>query len=458
MKSIKKYILAGTVMVGAMLSTTAQNTATGYFLDDYTYRFQMNPAMGNSKGFVSMPALGNLNVAMNGTLHLKSVFYNVDGKTTTFLNPNIPASQVLNSLHDMNRLGGSVKLNILTVGFKGLGGYNTINLSARADFGTRLPKSIFSFLKEGVTNRAYEINGLGAFANAYAELSLGHSHKITDEIRVGANLKFLVGAGNVEARLKTANLLLGENDWSIVSDAEIQSSVKGLEYKTEVNDHTGHRYVNGVDVDNPGVNGYGMAIDLGATYTPAFLSDFTFSLAFLDLGFINWKNNVVASTNGQKYFNTDRYVFSADDNSENSFDNVKDRIRDDISALYELEDMGDKGSRTTPLGATMNVGVEYKLPVYKKLSFGLLNTTRMQSRYTWTDFRISANIAPVKCFDASVSASVGTFGTSFGWLANIHATGFNLFVGMDHTLGKLAKQGVPLSSNASVNFGLNFLF
>lgn len=29
---------------------------------------------------------------------------------------------------------------------------------------------------------------------------------------------------------------------------------------------------------------------------------------------------------------------------------------------------------------------------------------------------------------------------------------------MDHTIGTLAKQGVPLNSNGSVNFGLDFLF
>ena len=29
---------------------------------------------------------------------------------------------------------------------------------------------------------------------------------------------------------------------------------------------------------------------------------------------------------------------------------------------------------------------------------------------------------------------------------------------MDNTLGKLARQGIPLNSNASVNLGINFPF
>lgn len=127
-----------------------------------------------------------------------------------------------------------------------------------------------------------------------------------------------------------------------------------------------------------------------------------------------------------------------------------------ISLRYELDDMGDTGGKTRMLGATMNLGVEYTLPVYRKLTFGLLNTTRIQGEYTWTDFRLSANVAPVKCFDASVNMSAGTYGVGFGWLLNFHTKGFNMFLGMDRTLGKVTKQFVPLSSNGSVNIGINF--
>ena len=63
-----KYIAAAAAAAAA-LSAGAQNTYTGYFLDNYTYRFQMNPAMGNESNFVSMPVLGNLNIGMHGNIH-----------------------------------------------------------------------------------------------------------------------------------------------------------------------------------------------------------------------------------------------------------------------------------------------------------------------------------------------------------------------------------------------------
>ncbi len=457
MKLFNKFVTA-LGMAAMFTGVSAQNAQSGYFLDDYTYRYEMNPAFANSRSFVSMPALGNMNVDLSGSLHLKNVLFNSNGRTVTFLHPTISASEVLDGLKDMNRLNVSQKINIMSVGFKGIGGYNTITLSERSDIGLRLPKSIFSFLKSGIANESYHIDGMGAFANAYGELALNHSRNLIPGLRVGASVKFLLGVGNVSAKFNNATLELGQDDWSIVTNAEIEARIKNFKYKTKYSEDTKRDYVNDVDIDGFGINGFGVAFDLGAVYTLPMLPDLTVSAAILDLGFINWSNNVLASTNGNRKFNTDRYTFSADDKAENSFKNEGDRLKSDIMTLYQLDNMGDMGSTTTALGSTLNIGAEYKLPMYNKLSFGLLNTTRIQKNYGWTNFRLSANIAPCKVFDASINGALGTFGASFGWLANLHCSGFNLFLGMDHTPTKLAKQGVPLSSNMQFNFGMNFPF
>lgn len=458
MKTILRYILVAAAVIVPFMSQ-AQNTRSGYFVDDYTYRFQLNPAFGNSRGFVAMPALGNFNVGINGNLHVPDVIYNIDGRTTTFMNPGVDAAKFLGNISDVSKIRVNTKIDILSVGFKAFGGYNTINLNARADVGVNLPKSVFSLLKEGVSNKTYSIDDFAARAMAYAEFALGHSRDINKEWRVGATFKFLVGAGNVDARLHNADLTLGRDSWTVTTDAEIRSSLKGLTYKTDINDRTEHRYVSGADIDGAGVGGYGVAFDLGAVYKPAALRDWTFSLAVLDLGFISWSNNMLASTNGVKTFDTDAYVFNVDDDAPNSFENEWDRMGDKLSAVYELDDMGDRGSRTTALATTFNIGAEYTFPLYRRLSFGLLNTTRLNGAYSWTDFRLSANVAPVKCFDASVNVAAGTFGAGFGWLLNFHVPGFNMFLGMDHCFARIAKGiAIPMSSNASVNLGINFPF
>lgn len=446
------------IMGAASLNMAAQSTQTGYFLDDYTYRFQMNPAYGNPKGFVSMPGLGNLNVGMNGNLNLTDVLYNLNGKTTTFMNPGISTSEAMSKFDDVNKLSANTRIGIVSVGFNGFGGYNTVSVNARTNVNAHLPKSLFSLLKEGVRNDTYSIEDTRVQARAFGEIALGHSRDITKDLRVGATVKFLVGAGDVEARLDNARLVLGEDNWTIQSNADIRASVKGLTYDTDVNKDSGHRYVSGADVDGAGIGGFGVAFDLGAIYKAPFLDGLTISASLLDLGCIRWSNDMLASTQGVKTFETNKYTFNVDNDAPNSFKNEWKDMKGALTSLYELDDLGDQGGRTTGIGTTMNIGAEYTFPLYKKLSFGLLNTTRIQGDYGWTDFRLSANVAPVKCFDASVSVAAGTFGASFGWMANLHLTGFNLFLGMDRTPSKLAKQGIPLNSNAQFNLGLNFLF
>ena len=183
---------------------------------------------------------------------------------------------------------------------------------------------------------------MGAHADAYVELALGHSREVIDNLRVGATLKFLFGAGNLDANLDNAYLTLGEDNWTAVTNATIQANMKGLTYKHAYNETTGNEYVNGVEIDTPGLSGFGVALDLGAVYE---FKDWRFSAALLDVGFISWSNNYVASTNGNKTFELDKYIFNVDSNAENSFENELDVMTEDLMKLYELTDNGDMGPR-----------------------------------------------------------------------------------------------------------------
>lgn len=299
--------LAATVMAG-MGVCRAQSTQSGYFVDQYTYAYQMNPAFGNDRNFVSMPGLGNLNIAMRGNLQVRDVLYNIDGKTTTFLNPGVSAEEVLGNLSDHNKVGADIKVNILSGGFKAWGGYNTVSLSARANVGASIPKSIFSLLKEGVSNQTYDISDMRVNAYAYAELGLGHSRQITEQLRVGATLKFLIGGAALDARLKDARLDLGTDEWTITSDAEMRANMKGTTYKTKVNKNTGRRYVSGLDLGFDGLNGFGLGLDLGAVYR--LNEDWSFSASVLDIGFISWSDTQLATTDGPQTFTTDKYTFN----------------------------------------------------------------------------------------------------------------------------------------------------
>lgn len=454
-----KYGAAALLAAAAASGASAQNTYSGYFLDGYTYRYQMNPAMTDSTNFVAMPGLGNINVGMEGNLHLRSVLYNVDGKTVLFTNPGVSTDKVMDNIHSTNKLGVQTKIGLLAGGFKAWGGYNTVSINAVASAHASVPGAVFSMLKEGIANERYDISDIRARARGYAEVALGHSRDLgrwVPGLRAGATLKLLFGMAAFDAKFDKAELNLGRDGWTAVTNASIYTNLGNAKYKTKFDKRTGRDYVNGLDVSSVGMNGFGLGVDLGATYR--LNKDWEFSLAFLDLGFISYVGTVEASTNGDRTVETDKYIFNPNDEAENSFSNEWKRLRDSMLELYQLDNNGKVGSRTYGLNATINLGAEYTFPLYRNLKFGLMNTTWIAGPFTTTNFRLSANVAPVKVFSATANLAVGTYGASFGWMVNVHPKGFNLFLGMDHTPGKLAKQFVPLNSNVEVNFGINFPF
>ncbi len=455
MKSILRNTLIAAATAAAALPVCAQENYSGYFLENYVYRHELNPAFsGAEHGFVGFPGIGNLNFGLHGNLNLRDVLYNIDGNTVLFTNPGIGAEEALSKFSTDNKIEFGTRVHVINFGFSGLGGFNTVGINVVAAGNVSVPYSLFQLAKEGVANKAYELSGLQANAMAYGEIALNHSHNITalPGLRVGATVKFLIGAGNLEAKINRLTMHLGQDSWTAQSNAELYASVKNMTFKTKYSDTSRQDYVSGVDIDKFGIDGFGVGFDLGAQYR---WNDFNFSAALLDLGFINYADTHYATT-GDRTINTDAFYFTVGDSES---DRGWDAFREDVLKLVQLtSDNQNLGNRKRSLTSTLNVGVDYTFPLYRKLNFGLLSSTRFCGDFTRTQLRLSANVAPVKAFSASVNGVVDTFGVGFGWMINVHPKGFNLFLGMDQTFAKLAKQGVPLGSNAQVNFGINFPF
>lgn len=458
----KKLILVATLML-SVVAATAQSLNSAYFTNDYKYRHTMNPAFGNDQSYVSMPALGNINVRTQANFGYDAIIMNnpkPNGKKTmtTFLNPYIDASTALDGFNSgNNRLIGNVGVTILSAGFKAWGGYNTIEINSKTNFGVSLPYELFEFAKN-TGNKNYNIGDINIGAMSYAEIALGHSRQLSEKLRAGAKLKVLLGIARADVKMEDVKAELNDaNKWVISANAQADVSLKGLTFKQKEKEYKqkpgNYKYVNDVDVSGAGIGGFGLGIDLGASYK--LNDDWSFSAALLDLGFISWSNDMQARNMQDKFEFDGFYDTEISKSSPNSFEKKGDKYSDQMAEFANLQDQGDQGGRTTGIGTTLNVGAEYTLPMYRQLSFGLLSSTRFQGDYSWTEARLSANWEPLRWLDGGMSLGVGTFGASAGWLINIHPKGFNFFVGMDHILGKQSKEGIPLSSKASVNLGMN---
>lgn len=474
MKRYKLKTVLSILVVSLAMGVSAQALRSAYFLEGYVFRHQMNPAFMGERNYFSIPVLGNMNVSLQGNVGLSDFIYKYNDpkyNLTTFLNPTVGQSEFLDKLHTNNYLNTNVDMTILSFGFYKWGGFNTFDLGVRSHTSANLPYGLFDFMKSGmdaVEGNTYSFKDLTLRTNNYVEASFGHARQLLDgKLGVGAKLKFLFGAGNANARIERMDVLMSQDRWHITAKGKIDASVKGGYFETkeerdEQDRPTGRYELDGFDVESPGLGGFGMAIDLGATYKmDEFVEGLTLSASLLDLGFISWNNHLKASNDGSREFTFDGFEnIAIDDKGDNK--DIEDQVSDlgdQLGDVFKFYDNGKSGGRATMLAATLNIGAEYALPYYKKLRFGFLSSTHINRPFTWSEGRFSANVAPVAWFDASVNYACSSFGSSLGWVLNFHPKGFNFFVGTDHMITKVNPQFIPINNaNANVSFGFNITF
>ena len=472
MKKINKIAAALLLFAAAPAISMAQNSLkSAYFLEGYTYRHHMNPAFAGERNYVSMPliGLGNFNVGLQSTFGVSDFIHKLpNGELTTFLNDAVDANEFLDGLKDRNRMNLDFDITLLSFGFHKWGGFNTFDLSFKSGTRMNLPKDLFAFAKVGQNGATtYNLEDLGVYSNNYAELAFGHSRKIMDNLTVGAKVKFLLGIYNADFHVNNMQLTLSDNEWAVSGEGEF--STAGLvdiptKLKERTNDQGQTIQEEELDFDNietgDVIGGFGMAFDLGATYKVR--EDLELSLAVLDLGWISYKNATQATMAAEpwSFSGFTNVPFDSDKATpeQPSIEDQIDNLEDDLEDLFQMKVKGVE-KHTKALGATLNIGALYTLPYYDKLKFGFLESTRINGSYSWSEGRFSANVAPVKCFDASISYAVSSFGHSFGWVANYHGRGFSIFLGSNHQFFKITPQFLPVNNaNMNVSIGINFPF
>ncbi len=457
-------------LFGVTATVAAQDLNTAYYTRDYMYRHNMNPAFANDHNYVAIPVLGNINVNVQSNFGYKAIFYKnpqygtVAGakKTVTFMSPYISNDEALKGFSKgTNRLTASLDMPIISVGFKGFGGYNTIELASRNRVGMSLPYDLFAFAKN-TGNECYEIGNINMTAQSYVELALGHSRDINEKLRVGAKAKVLLGIGRGDLTVKDMKADLSQPDkWTLTAGKiEANASMSGFSYGSEEKEYNSsdEKYdrINEVNVDGGGIGGFGLAFDFGAIYKID--EDWTVNAAVKDLGFISWSKTQQAKAKTNTFEFDGFHDVSVNSGTGTTVDDQADKYGDQLSDFFNLSDNGNAGGRTTGIGATVNLGATYNLPVYRKMTFGALSTTHINGAYSWTEGRLSANWEPLKWLDGGMSFAVNSYTTSVGWIINIHPTGFNFFLATDHIVGKVSKEGIPLSGNANVALGMNIIF
>lgn len=472
MKRIK-YTLAIALLtaISAFTAYAQQNLRSAYFLDGYTYNYKLNPAMAPERGFFAVPIVGNFGVGAETNLAVSTLLYPTgNGNMTTFLNSSIDDKVFLDKLNTLNNLNVSLNESLLAMGFRTGKSFHTIDLSLKADVSASVPKDLFAFMKTGSSSgaTAWDISRTGVRADSRLELAYGYSRSISDRLRVGARAKMLIGILRADAVIDELNLQMTGKEWSVTAHgtAEVSSPVPADKAASETDPNLLTLFAAPFEVIEDigeGLEDYyskasvGFAIDLGASFD--FLDYFTASVSVLDLGFIGWNETTTAVMPGGKWSFGGFGNMSFED--EGGFDAEIDRLGEELENMLKMEITGQGIKKSNNIAATVHAGLEARMPFYERLTFGLLGTQRVNGIYSWTEGRLSANLAPTNWFSLAGSYAVSNFGNSVGGVANIHLPGLNIYAGLDSFLPlmNVTPQYIPIDSmNTNLTFGMTLTF
>ena len=434
----------------------AQFLRTSYFMEGTPYRQQLNPALAPGRGYLNLPVIGTFNASVNSsTLGYQDVMDIIDN---TEGGDFFKSDAFINKLDNLNNLNVNLSTDILSAGWYKGKNFWSFNIGLRNDIGASIPKGMFEFMREmdglsaddnleRLSNINQKVGHQSLEINSYAEVGVGLARNITERLTVGARVKALLGVGNL--KLDINNIAVNSNlsgyntgdlnDLNGRAEIRVDATLENSSKLIELSEDDG--VIDEIEFGTFGLAGYGLGIDLGASYK--LMDKLTLSASLLDLGFMKWsKNNtsVAKATANQSYDLTnssDRYEF---------VDKVASGEVLNFDMLNMTLDKSAQKDRSTSLTSTLVLGAEYEL-LGDLLAVGALYTGRFAKPETLNELTLSANIRPKNNLNLALSYSLWQgSGKTFGVAAKLGP----IFVGTDYMFfGKDTK-----NLNAYIGFSL----
>lgn len=439
----KIAILVALLTVSVAMS--AQNFLSGYFLDDYDLSYRDNPAFrpqGEFRGGVSLTASSRTNVGLD-----KFLFPISGNRLANGLNQNVDARKFLDPLPELVTVNANVDVLFYTRGFERDGVYHTIDVSVRSDNVGRVPKSFFSFLKEGMANDVvYDFSDLDMRSSNYMEIAYGQSRSITDRLELGFRIKPLIGVSYANLNIDEFKMTSVKNSWMIQSKADINLAGNQFRIPQKTKDGATRLKLDGASFKllRPAIAGLGLAADLGVAWHVS--DDLTFSASALDLGFMAWFGKVHAETPSVEYVMDEGDMLDARGNAESS-------ALGDVATFYVTQTR----NYVKRLQFTLHAAAEYVLPANRDLSFGVLGTYRNSSLLSWGEGRFITNWKPLSWLSGNVSFAWNSFGPAAGMMLCFRTSEANIFIGTDAYVFKVTPQLIPAGkANITATIGAVF--
>lgn len=307
--------------------------------------------------------------------------------------------EAVQNLRTRNFIDLKVDNEWLHAGFRVLKkNYIHFSISERMRAQVQYPGDLIVLLWEGngrsLLGKTANLSNMALNLMHYREYTAGFSREVTDELTLGVRAKYINGLGNFYTRKSEFGIYTDSLSFDITMSGSFEVNSSGLPLDSTV-------------TYNPGFsNNHGFGVDLGLSYRNK--NGFGFSLSALNLGNINWSQNVRSFSNedinltyrGVPINN----IFTADDSSAAS--SIYE-FRETLVEKFNTQESAQ--SYRTNLPSQLFLGLSQQF-LDEKLTLSLVGTGIIQDRFFRGGARLGATVTVGKIL--GVTANYGVYGNS----------------------------------------------
>ena len=406
--------------------------------------------------FLGLPAISSVNTGIgNNFANYNDLIYRcpVSDSLITFLHPQGDLTAFINLLQHQNIMKAGLHTGLFSMGFRIRKSYLSFHVNERVSLSGTVPKDLFLFTLQGNTDfigKTADFSSLGIDFNAYREFALGYSQHITPFLTIGARGKLLFGKGNLSFHDAELSIFTNPDDYqmNLTSRFTLNASFP-VNYDGDITSLS-LRLDETADIVDWAISNFnpGYALDLGISLKP---SEFlTLSASVIDLGFINWEQDVYNfSMNGH-------FIFDGIDVSpafsDGFDDDLFESLLDSIANIFTITESRDP--YRTWLNTKLYVGGVYRFD--PRLQLGVLGRIGMAGNRTDDALTFSVNSELTNWLSASVSYSVMQRSyTNFGTGFSINLGPFQFYLVSDHLNALFYPGNVRI---VNLWFGMNLVF
>lgn len=329
MKKITIIILS----IGLAVSAKAQSELTLPFMSNVFQSSYINPTvLPEHTVSLGLPGLSSVYTQFISNGFVANNFLNYRNDSMHF-----SPSKFIAELKEGNIINSTTNVDIFHLRVKVRNGYYWTGIRTNAAVSFMYPKELFAFPIEG--NAAYlgknlDFSNFKLDATLYNEYSIGMAKEYNRWV-FGGRISLLQGLTNFQFDPKVFNIQIDTSTYKVSGNADATLNTAGIP-KNSAGDPNFDNVSDPTFITNYLTNfkNKGYSLSLGATYK---LSDkIKFSVAFSDLGYINWKDSVTNYTlKGQSTLPLD-IISSFLNNKDISVDSIVDKfVRDTIQKSYK---------------------------------------------------------------------------------------------------------------------------